>query len=269
MRSCILLVYITVLAAGTVILPAAARIRGQELSSDPDALYARREDPAAARRAEEIWAGAVKHDPKDFEAAWKLSQVRYWIAQHMPQDDRARKVYEQGVAAAEMAIAAEPNRPHGYFWKGANMGMLGESFGIMAGLKYRKPIKEALEKSAAIDPSYRQGSALRALGRWYCKVPGLFGGDKKKSLEYLNKALAHNPNSTITHYFLAETYVEMGKKAEAKAELQKVLELPSDPEFAPEDKDYKAKAKELIKKEKLTLERNLILGSRLEPPTFT
>jgi hypothetical protein len=37
-------------------------------SNEADALYVKREDPASARRAAEIWA-AVQRDPKDFEAA--------------------------------------------------------------------------------------------------------------------------------------------------------------------------------------------------------
>ena len=77
------------------------------------------------------------------------------------------------------------------------------------GLKYRTPIREALEKVLQIDPAYQNGSADRALGRWYYKVPGLFGGSKKKSEEHLRKSLTYDPQSTASRFFLAETLFEL------------------------------------------------------------
>ena len=127
-------------------------------------------------------------------------------------------------------------------WVAANMGALAESFGMRQGLKYRGAIKDALLTVLRIDPAFQQGSADRALGRWYFKVPGLFGGSNKKSEEHLRRSLTYNPNSTISHFFLAETLLDEGKKEEARAELQKVIDVPVDPEWAPEDRDFKAKA---------------------------
>jgi hypothetical protein len=51
------------------------------------------------------------------------------------------------------------------------MGALAESFGMRQGLKYRGPIKDALETVLRLDPGYLQGIRDRALGRWYYKVP--------------------------------------------------------------------------------------------------
>ena len=47
------------------------------------------------------------------------------------------------------------------------------------GIKYRGAIKDALLTVLKLDPAFQQGSADRALGRWYYKVPGLFGGSKR------------------------------------------------------------------------------------------
>ena len=77
-------------------------------------------------------------------------------------------------------------------------------------------------------------------------MPGLFGGSKRKSEEYLRKSLTYNPNSTISHYFLAETLLAMKRDAEARAELQKVIDVPLDPEWAPEDREFKEKARALL-----------------------
>ena len=200
-----------------------------------------------ARRAAESWQAASTSNPKDFEAAWKLSRADYWLGNHAPEMER-RTFLEAGIEAGKRAVAIEPNRPEGHFWIAANMGGLAESYGLRAGLKYRKPIKEELETTLRIDPAFQQGSADRGLGRWYFKVPGLFGGDRKLAEEHLRKALSFNPNSTASHYFLAEVFLEDNRKAEARAELQKVLDAPLDPEWAPEDRDWKEKAQMLIAK---------------------
>src|SRR5262249_6582596 len=136
-----------------------------------------------------------------------------------------------------------PMRPEGYFWMAANMGTLAESFGLRQGIKYRKPVKEALETVLRIDPAFLQGSADRALGRWYYKVPGLFGGSNKEAEQHLRTSLKYDEHSTASHYFLAEVLFDTGRTAEARAELQKVLDAPDDPDWRPEDREFKEKAR--------------------------
>ena len=100
-----------------------------------------------------------------------------------------------------------------------------------------------------IDPKFQAGSADRALGRWYFKVPGLFGGSNAKSEQHLRKSLDYDPNSTASHFFLAETLLDMGRKADARAALQKVLDAPIDAEWAPEDREFKQKAEGAARRE--------------------
>ena len=218
-------------------------------AESPDTLYRNRSDLGQAKRAAEIWAAAVAHDPKNFEAAWKLARARYWLGGHLP-GDQQKRTFESGIDAARIAVAAQPARPEGHFWMAANMGALAESFGLRAGIRYRSPIRQALEKVLEIDAAFQKGSADRALGRWYFKVPGLFGGSNKKSEEHLRKSLTYDPNSTASHYFLAETLLDMGRKGDGRAELQKVVDAPFDPDWTPEDGEFKEKARGRLNKTK-------------------
>jgi tetratricopeptide (TPR) repeat protein len=255
MVSCIAPFYLSVLVAlGAPALPWAGPVAARQApaapassSDDPDALYAAREHLPSATRAAEIWAERLRADPTDFDSAWKLAKARYWLGGHAP-DDRRKGILEAGIEAARAAIALRPGRPEGHFWLAANMGALAESHGLVAGLRYRGAIKDALETVLKLDPAFQHGSADRALGRWYYKVPRFFGGSKRKSEEHLRKALAYNPDSTITHFFLAETLIERDREDEARVELQKVLEAPVHPDWAPEDREFKAKAAELLAK---------------------
>lgn len=122
------------------------------------------------------------------------------------------------------------------------MGALAESFGMRQGLRYRGAIKAALETVLRLDPAFQHGSADRALGRWYYKVPGLFGGSKKKAEAHLRRSLTYNPNSHASRFFLAETLFSMNRDAEAHEELKKIIAAPVDPDWAPEDREFKQKA---------------------------
>jgi hypothetical protein len=67
-------------------------------------------------------------------------------------------------------------------------------------------------------------------------------------VEHLQRSLTYNPNSTASHFFLAETFVAMDRQADARAELQKVLDAPINPDWAPEDRDFKQKAQAMLDK---------------------
>lgn len=192
-----------------------------------------------------MWSAQVARDPRAFEAAWKLARADYWLGGHAPEAER-RRFLENGIEAGRQAMALEPHRPEGHFWMAANMGALAESFGLRQGLKYRKPIKTALETVLRLDPAFQQGSADRALGRWYAKVPGLFGGSDQEAEAHLRRSLEFNSKSTASHFFLAEVFLDNGRKADARAELQQVLDAPVDPQWAPEDREFKSKAQRLL-----------------------
>jgi len=231
----------TLVAAGPAPECLALALQQAAAAGDPDLLYADRENLASAQRAAALWRDRLGRDPMSLESAWKLARASYWLGGHAAVDAR-RTQHELGIEAGKRAISIDPRRPEGHFWMAASMGALAESYGLRAGLRYRGAIKDALEDVLAIDPAFQQGSADRALGRWYQQVPGLFGGSKTKSVEHLRRSLTYNPNSTASHFFLAETLLDMHQRAEARTELQKVLDAPLDPEWAPEDREFKVKA---------------------------
>ena len=235
-------------AAGvsTVIPTLDARPGVQVPADDPDSLYKDRENLPSARKATAIWEARLKANPRDFESAYKLSQARYWLGTNgLPEPER-KAALEAGIAAARAAIASNAARPEGHFWLAANMGALAESFGMRQGIRYRGPIKDALLTTLKIDPGFLDGSADRALGRWYYKVPGLFGGSNKRSEEHLRKSLTYNPDSVISHLFLGDTLADMGRKDEARKEYQAAIDAPFDPDWTPEDRRFKEQAKQLL-----------------------
>lgn len=218
----------------------------QNGAEDPNALYRDREQLSSARRAEALWAARLAANPRDFESAYKLAQARYWLGTNGLPEAQRKAALEAGIAAARAAIAIDATRPHGHFWLAANMGALAESFGLRQGIKYRGQIRDALDTVLRLDPAFQQGSADRALGRWFFKVPGLFGGSNKKSEAHLRASLTYHPQSVISRLFLAETLADMGRKDEARRELQSALDAPLDPDWTPEDRRFKEQARQLL-----------------------
>lgn len=212
----------------------------------PDALYANRANMADARRAAAMWQAALDKDPSAFEAAWKRARAAYWIGKHLEDEDAQKAELEAGMAAARAAIRVHDDRPEGHFWLAANMGALAERGGMRAGLRYRSAIRRSLERVLEIDPAFQLGSADRALGRWYYLVPGFFGGSKRKSEEHLRRSLTYDPNSIASRYFLAETLEARDREDEAAAELRRILAAPPNPDWIPEDLEFKQKAREML-----------------------
>jgi hypothetical protein len=208
-----------------------------------DDLYRQREDLASARRAVDIWA---QTSSSDYESAWKLARLSYWLGGHEPESER-RAALERGVVAGESAIKLNPDRPEGHYWLAADMGMLAEAFGMSQGMKYRSRIKSELERVLAIDPMWEQASATTALGRWYYMVPRLFGGSRSKADEFYRRALEQFPASVTALLFLAESQVAQKKTMEARELLQRLIDAPIVPEWAPEDRDFKRKAAEMLR----------------------
>lgn len=240
MRVCIKSVYLTAFLALSGDATAVA-----QGPAHADALYARREDPIAARRAADLYLAHHRAEPKDFVGAWKLARAGYFLGTHGAEKDR-RMWLETGLSAATDAVALNDTRPEGHFWLAANMGALAESYGLRQGLKYRSRIRQALERVLAIDPGFMDGSADRALGRWYHKVPGLFGGSIAKAERHLRQSLTYNPQSTVSLFFLAELYEDEGRPAEAQRLYLQVLEAPVHEDFVAEDRAFKAQAQQRL-----------------------
>ena len=223
--------------------PARAQVPAR--SVDPDRLYDARDNLANARASADGWAARLAEHPDDFDAAWKLARAAYWLGAHVPDRER-RAEYERGLDAGRRAIALEPNRPEGRFWLAATMGAMAESFGLRAGIRYRGPVKRELEAVLKMDPAYLQGGADRALGRWYFRVPRLFGGSRQKAVEHLQRSLTYDSLNAASHFFLAEVYVAMGNDDEARRHLAHVLEAPETVEWGPEVREFKAKSRGLL-----------------------
>ncbi len=219
-------------------------------ADDPDALYHHRDDLPSARRAADIWQA---HATTEFDSAWKLSRVCYWMGTHAPDAERTGWL-ERGVAAGKSAIMMQPNQPEGHFWMAANMGEKAQRSTLYAAGN-KNTIRDELLKVVAMQPGWQGGSAEAALGQWYFKAPNVFGiggGDPKKSEQFFKSALGYDPHNKSALLFYADFLLDHKRTSEAKVLLQQIVDEPVEPEWAPEESGFKQQALDRLSKIKGT-----------------
>lgn len=215
-------------------------------SDDPDALYAQRENLESALRAADIWSAQLLRSPQDFEVACKVARARHWLGEVLPRDQRASHL-EQGIAAAQRAIALAPDRPDGHFWLGANMGAYA-GVSLVRAFRYRTAIRQAFEAALARDPAFAKGGAYCALGKYFNTVPAMFGGNKRRSEELLQRCLSIDPQSVVGRYYLGQTLVALDRPEDARRSLEATISAPCDADYVPECRIWKRRAQNLLRR---------------------
>lgn len=185
------------------------------LMHEGDALYAQRTSENGASEALVAYKKAIGKNAGLVEAYWKSSRACYWIADHATNTKEKIRVFEEGIDIAKKAIELDPDCVEAHFWLGGNYGSYGETRGILKSLSLVKPIRHEMEEVLRIDPNYQGGGGYRVLGIVDYKVPAFVGGNKKRALEHLEKALSIDPKNPFNNYYMAEYLEIVGERYRA------------------------------------------------------
>ena len=219
----------------------------KELLGEADGIFDKRETAGKAKEAIKMYEDILAFDPNYADTYWKIARAYYWIGNQKSGDSDRLKAYKNGIHFAKLGIEKDADSVGCHFWLAVSYGKYGEVKGIMQSLQLIDPMKAELKTVIKLDDSYWDGGAYRVLGRLYFKLPGVKGGSNEKAIEHLNKAIKKGPKNLMNHRFLAEVYIDEGRKDEAKEILNKILEMPLRAGDEPESKMEKKKAKELLK----------------------
>ncbi len=141
------------------------------------------------------------------------------FSQHI--GDRLR-AYEQGKASAQQIIDLAPGRWDGWFWWAANVGRIAQLKGILESMIMLKPVKSHLFEAQKLAPN--SALVLDGLGLFYREVPWFVGGSLATSKRYLEETLKIDPHFTLARIDLAHTLLKDGDRAQARKELQDILD---------------------------------------------
>lgn len=180
---------------------------------------------------------------KPIPEAW--AAIKYQTPTERQADDYARLLQQTSILRA-----AYPDRAEVLIWDGIVRASLAGAQGGLGALSLVKEARREFERAAEIDPQALQGSAYGSLGNLYYKVPGwpIGFGNKDKARQYLQKALAINPDGIDTNFFYGEFLLEQGETQAAVAALEKALAAPQRPDRPLADAGRREEIRQLLAK---------------------
>ncbi|CAN5737155.1 hypothetical protein BH24ACI2_BH24ACI2_10580 [soil metagenome] len=217
-----------------------------EIIANTDNICRQHEDLSKLRECIKLLAAARNPDNRNYEVEWKFAKYNYFLGKQTEKEEESEKAFKDGVKAGKIASRIEPNKPDGYFWHGANLGEQAKRAPLTKGLTSVDDIRAAMNKVIEIEPSYQGASAYDVLAQIELAT-GLTGGKPEKAVEYLEKALELEKENSLIRLHLAEAYLKVNRKADAKKQIDYLLQMKPDPDYLPEYEESTKKAKELLK----------------------
>ncbi|HNQ16388.1 MAG TPA: tetratricopeptide repeat protein [Pyrinomonadaceae bacterium] len=250
--------FITILAAALTAASCASEAHTEDSvqNADPAAvsaaistaedLFRQREDLDKLREAIRILGAARNPNRRNYEVEWKFAKFSYFLGKQTKDDGESERAFELGKQAGRIASRIEPGKPDGHFWFGANLGEQARKSPVTVGIKAVDDIREAMNTVIGIDPRYQGASAFDALAQVELSTTGMMGGKPEKAVEYLERALQFQNDNANVHLHLADAYAAVGRKPEGRRQLELLLKMSPNPEYAIEYREAAEQAKKRL-----------------------
>jgi tetratricopeptide (TPR) repeat protein len=194
----------------------------------------------------------LEADANSYEACWKIARAYFFLGDMLPETKVMRSRHKErgveGMRYAKKALELNPQGIEGHYYYTLSLAQYSIGISIIRALAkglgpdYEEHIGKALE----IDKMYDYAGPLRAVGRYWYKLPWP-KRNIKKSIGYLEEAVASAPTNIRGHVYLAESYLKAKEKELAKEQLQKALEIVPNLKIEVDAKRWKSMVKELLK----------------------
>lgn len=209
-------------------------------------LWDERDTPGNAEKLIAECEKILAAEAGNYDAHWRIARTCWWIADRSPDGAVKKEFGQRGYEHGEQAVALNPNGVEGYTWYAAALGEYGLGISIVKALfqgldgKFRKYCQQAIE----IDPAHDGAAPLRAMGRFYAKLP-FPKQDLRRSRELLEEAIKLAPERFLSRLYLAETLVALGRPEEALPQLEWVLKSKASPDERADRARYVEQALEI------------------------
>lgn len=217
-----------------------------------DALWEERSEVRKVEEAIDAYTKVLEANPENYEAHWKIARAYFLLGDMLDEiqenSSKHKELGKEGMRYGERASALNPLGIEGHYYYGLCLAKytLGISFltALTEGLasKYETHMEQAL----AINKNYDSAGPLMALGRYWHKIPWP-KRDMKKSIAYLEEAIANAPMNIRGRFYLAEAYLKVKQKDLAKEQLTIATQLPVDLKEEISAQRWNEKAQTLLK----------------------
>ena len=189
------------------------------------------EDPARIDRARDLLEASVAKDAgSDVPTLLTLARAWFLYGEERARTDEARvAAYERARDVAKRATELAPKDPSAHLWYAITLGTWSQAKGLLHSALALRNLRREVDRVLELDPKNIEAHIMA--GSIARELPVLLGGDRKESEEHFKTAQRLDPRLTGVHLELAQLYVNMGRYAEARQELQAVLD-----EKAPTDR---------------------------------
>ncbi|MDE3179257.1 MAG: hypothetical protein KGM47_06300 [Acidobacteriota bacterium] len=137
-----------------------------------------------------------------------------------------------GVSAARKAVELDSGSSQAHSLLGSLLGQL-IPYVTMGGMRYGPEATRELDKGIQLDPKNPYAYMDRAIA--YFLAPSMFGGSKQSAVQLLHKAASMAPGTDCaasSYIWLAQVDLALGKKGEARRDIQVALKIEPGRAFA-------------------------------------
>lgn len=197
----------------------------------------------------------AEHRPPSTGLYWRRALLLTDLGKRTTDEDEAISLYRRAQAVADSARDTDETSPWAHLVSALAAGRLTLHVGRGERVRQSRAVKEHTDRAIALDSTLAPAYHLR--GRWHREVADLnfiqrtlvkaiYGGLPEasfdRSIQDFKRAIDLE-SKPYNHLELAKTYLELDREGDARAHLQRALELSG----SPFDDVHKSEARSLLK----------------------
>lgn len=181
------------------------------------------DDPTRIDRARDLLEAAVaRGGANDVPTLLALARAWFLFGEERAGTEEAKiAAYERARDLAKRATELAPRDPDAHLWYAITLGTWSQAQGLLRSALALRNLRREVDTVLALDP--RNIEAHIMAGSIARELPVLLGGDRTESEEQFKIAQRLDPRLTGVRIELAQLYIDMGRFAEARRELNAVL----------------------------------------------
>jgi tetratricopeptide (TPR) repeat protein len=188
---------------------------------------------ASLKAAADTATKAALAAPTNYDANWKAAKAWRDYGDKAVSDkvsgykEIAEKSGQEGLKFGEIAQKINPKGVEGWYWYGLCVGTYSDGVSIITAIRkgFKGKTEKAFKTAYQLNRMYDNCGPVLGLGRFWQVLPGIAGRDRAEAERLFNeyiKLMANNKDINMdVYYYRGELYKDLGKKAEAKADLTK------------------------------------------------
>lgn len=181
------------------------------------------EDPARIDRARDLLeAHAARGGSLDVPTLMALTRAWFLFAEERAKGEDARvAAYAKARDYAKRAAELAPKDAEAHLWYAITLGSWSQAKGLLSSALALRDLRKEVDTVLRLDPNNIEAHIMA--GSIARELPVVLGGDRKEAEQHFKTAQRLDPRLTGARLELAQLYVNMGRYADARRELEALL----------------------------------------------